>query len=347
MTGDVRIAVVGAGLIGRRHVVAIGRADGVRVAVVIDPDEAAADVAQAAGVPHLRALDDLSDGVADAVILATPNALHLHGALHCIQRGLPVLVEKPLATTGDDAARIVVAGDAAGVAVLTGHHRRHNPIVAAARAMIVDGAIGRPVSAQGLFWLAKPDSYFETAWRCAPGAGPVFLNLVHDIDLLRYFLGEVRAVQAVETRAVRGHPVEDAIVILMEFDTGVLATMNVADCIPAPWSWELTAAENPAYAATGQGCYTIGGTLGALELPALRLWRHEGGGGWHAPISATTVPCDRAADPLVVQAAHFGRVVRGTEVPLVSGRDGARTLQVAEAIKTAAARGQRVAVTPI
>lgn len=340
MSAPARIAVVGAGLIGQRHIAAIAAAEGAALAAVIDPDTAAA---APAGIPRLRAFEELPEGMADGVILATPNRLHVAGGLACIARGLPVLVEKPIADSVAEARRLVEAGEAAGVPVLTGHHRRHNPLVAAAREMLAAGAIGRPVAAHGMFWLAKPDTYFETAWRREPGGGPVFINLIHDIDLMRHLLGEVVAVQAVETSAVRGHAVEDACALLLEFESGVLATMNVADCIPAPWSWELSAAENPAYPPAGQACYVIGGTGGALELPGLRLWRHEGAGGWWSPITASVAPRGQG-DPLVRQIEQFARVIAGQEAPLVSGRDGLGTLAVIEAVKTAARSRRRTAV---
>ncbi|WEF23039.1 hypothetical protein [Paracoccus sp. S3-43] len=73
----------------------------------------------------------------------------------------------------DDAERLVAAAEAAGVALLTGHHRRHNPLMQKARELIRDGSIGTPVVANAMFWLCKPDDYFDLAWRREKGAGPV------------------------------------------------------------------------------------------------------------------------------------------------------------------------------
>ncbi len=69
---------------------------------------------------------------------------------------------------------------------------------------------------------------------------------------------------------MRGNPIEETAAILLSFANGALGTFSVSDTTAAPWSWELTARENPAYPATGQACYMIGGTEGALELPGLR-----------------------------------------------------------------------------
>jgi predicted dehydrogenase len=330
---EVRIAVVGVGLIGRRHVAAIDAADGARPAALVDPAPATRVLADDVGAPWFADLEEMPDGLTDAVILATPNALHVDGGLACIARGLPVLIEKPLAVDVAGARRLVEAAASAGVHLLVGHHRRHNPIIATAKEIIESGAIGRVVSVQGMFWLRKPDDYFEVAWRREPGAGPVLLNLIHDIDLLRYLVGEIRSVQAVASNSVRGNAVEDAAAMVFEFESGAIGAFNVSDAIPSPWSWELTAGENPAYPRTDQACYLIGGTGGSLEIPRLRVWTHEGGGGWYDPIVTTEHPAV-PADPLVRQVEHFAAVIRGECEPLVSGEEGLRTLTVIERVRT-------------
>lgn len=340
---ELSIGVAGAGLIGLRHIAAIDAVPGVRVGAIIDPAPAARDLAASRGIDWHPSPEAVKPGTLDGMILATPNALHVPGGLACVGMGLPILVEKPVATTVAEARTLVEAAEAAGVPVLTGHHRRHNPLIAKAKAMIDEGRLGRLVSVQAQFWLRKPDNYFDVEWRRQTGSGPVFINLIHDIDLLRHMVGDVVAVQAIESRATRGFGVEDTAVILLEFANGTLGTVNVSDTIPAPWSWELTAGENPAYPATDQACYLIGGTEGALDLPRLRLWRHEGRQGWWEPLSATIHPHDRA-DPLLIQIAHFADVIRGEAAPLVSGREGMKTLQVIEAVKRAAAEHRRVLI---
>ncbi|WP_118134685.1 Gfo/Idh/MocA family protein [Oceanicella sp. SM1341] len=335
------IAIVGAGLIGRRHAAAVASAQGARLAAIVDPALEAGALAASLGVPHLETLDALlaRGPRPGGIILATPNAAHVEGGLACIAAGIPVLVEKPLASDLAGARRLVEAAEAAGVPLLTGHHRRHNPLTAAAKARIEAGDIGRPVSAHVMYWICKPDHYFDTAWRRAPGAGPVYINLSHDIDLLRHLLGEVEAVQAMESAAIRGNAVEESAVILLRFASGALGTINISDTIPAPWSWEMTTGENPAYPRTDAPCYFIGGTQGSLEMPLNRLWHDEGRRDWWAPVSARMSPAPETGEPLLRQVEQFTRVVRGEEPPLVSGREGLATLAVVEAVKRAAASG--------
>jgi predicted dehydrogenase len=182
-------------------------------------------------------------------------------------------------------------------------------------------------------------------WRREAGAGPVFLNLIHDVDNLRYLCGEVDAVHACESNAVRGHAVEETCVIVLRFASGVLGTVTVSDSIVAPWSWEMTTGENPAYPRTGQSCYQIGGTHGSLTVPQLELWRNAGARSWWEPIGCERLPYE-AADPLRVQIRQFCKVIRGEEAPLVSGREGLETLRVIEAVKQSAATGGMVHLGP-
>jgi predicted dehydrogenase len=340
----VRIAVIGAGLIGARHAAAVAAAPGVSLSGIADPSAAGQAVAKAQDVPWYRSLGELIEADRpDGVILATPNQMHVEGALVCVAAGLPAIIEKPLAIDLAGAERIVTAAAAAGVALAVGHHRRHNPLIARAKEVIADGKLGQITAVQGTTWFYKPDEYFEADWRRHKGAGPVYLNLIHDIDLLRYLCGEIASVHAMESNSVRHNEVEETAVILLRFESGALGTVNVSDTVVAPWSWELTAHENAAYPATSETCYWIGGTHGSLSLPNLSLWAHEGRRSWWEPLGETRFP-HSPENPLVRQVSQFAAVIRGEEPPLVPVDEGLRNQQVIEAVKQSAARGATVAL---
>ena len=342
MTKNIRIAVAGAGLIGKRHVTALMAAQDVDLACIVDPSDEGRGFAQQQGIAWFSSLSEMFDqSSVDGVILATPNQIHAVGALECIARNCPVLIEKPICSNVADAEKLVAAANVAGVPMLTGHHRRHNGLVQKAKSIIDTGTLGTIVSVQGTCWLHKPDDYFDVEWRRKPGAGPVFLNLIHDIDLIRHFCGDVASVHALESNIVRGNEVEETAVIMLRFVGGALGTISVSDTVVAPWSWELTARENPAYPATAESCYLIGGTNGSLSLPNLTLWQNQGQRSWWNPLSGTKIPFD-LDDPLVAQALQFAAVIRGEEEPLVSGEEGLKTLRVVEAVKHSAATGETV-----
>ena len=269
--------------------------------------------------------------------------MHVANGMECIEAGLPVLIEKPIADDLVGAEALVDSAERRGVPLLVGHHRRHDPMIQRAKEEIDSGRLGQIVSVHGMFWLIKPDDYFDVVWRREKGAGPILLNLIHDVDLLRYLCGEIVAVQAAQSNRVRNYAVEETAVIILYFYSGALGTVNVSDTIQAPWSWEFTAGENPAYSHTPETCYQIGGRQASLALPQLDLWHHPSKASWWAPLERerlSFVP----QHPLGLQIANFCAVISDTAKPVVSGREGLNTLRVIDAIKRAAESGNLVSV---
>ena len=340
----VRVAVLGAGVIGRAHIQRVRAEPCAQLAAIVDPADAAQALAAEADVPWFPDVAAMLHRMRpEGAIVATPNGLHVAHGLALIEAGVPALVEKPLSDRVADATRLVEAAERAGVPLMTGHHRRHNPIVQAAKAAIDAGQLGEVIAVQGTCWFYKPPAYFEVPWRREAGAGPVFLNLIHDVDLLRHWCGDVVAVQAMESNAQRGHAVEETAVILLRFASGVLGTVTVSDTVVSPWSWEGTSGENPAYMRTEEACFQIGGTCGSLSVPFLDLWRNPGAPSWMEPIGRERLPV-MEQDPLVLQIQNLCAVVRGTAAPVMTGRDGLETLRVIAAVKEAARTGRMVSV---
>jgi predicted dehydrogenase len=342
----VRLAVAGAGLIGRRHLTEIRACPDTELVAVVDPSPAA----RAAVPPDVPLRSSLAELFAtdrpDGVVLATPTGLHAQGALECLDAGVPVLVEKPLADSVEGARRVVRRAEATGVPVLTGHHRQHSPILAAAREVVRSGRLGRIVSVTGSATFRKPDGYFEEngGWRRQPGGGPILLNLVHDVNALQSLVGNVVAVQAMSSSATRGFAVEDTAAVLFRFAGGALGSFLVSDAALTPWSWEQTSRENPAYPTfPGEDCYHLGGTHGSLSIPTLRLRTAAGEPSWWSPMVEETIEVQRR-DSLAEQVAHFARVVRGEDPPLVGARAGLAALLVTEAVRQSARTGREVAL---
>lgn len=334
------VAVLGAGLVGRRHLELLRKSGQLRA--VIDPDPRSVQLAAQAGVPHYSELEAcLEDDKPDGLINASPNPLHRETTELALRAGVPVLVEKPIAPTTQEATSMVAVSEETGVPILVGHHRRHNPLIAQAKQLIDDGVLGDIQVVHGQCWLYKPEEYFAAEWRRQPSAGPVFINLIHDVDLLRHLCGEVVDVDALQSHHGRGFEVEESAVALLRFANGALCTLSVSDNVPAPWSWELSARENPAYPATDGFSYLIGGNKGSLSLPDLNHWHYgEQAPGWWSPIQRTCYPAPQE-EPLQRQIEHFGKVIQGKETPLVSAKEGLETLRVIERIKAAASSSQR------
>lgn len=340
----VKLAVAGAGLIGQRHIERVLEEPMAQLSAIVDPSPVGRDLAARLGTTWFESLEGLvAESRPDGLIVATPNQIHVPNGLLAVAARVPVLMEKPIADNVADGRRLVEAAEAAGVPLLVGHHRRYNPMIRKAKEVVDSGRLGRIIAVHGHFWLTKPDEYFDVSWRREKGGGPVFLNLIHDVDLFRYLLGEVVSVQAQESNAMRGNAVEETAVILLRFASGALGSVTVSDCIAAPWSWELTAGESPSFPRQNAACYQIGGTLGSLSVPQLELWSYPAKRSWLEPLARERVTF-AAEDPLKAQIRHFCDVIGGQAEPIVSGREGLQTLKVIEAIKQAAGSGEPVAV---
>jgi len=344
--GRTRIAVAGAGLIGTAHMVRAQASPTCTLCAVVDPAPAAREAAERAGVPLYPTLDALFSAVkVDGVVVASPNRFHVEQTLRCIDAGVGVLVEKPVADTVAEGERLAAAVVSKAARVLVGHHRTHNPILARAKSLIDAGHLGRIVAVMGSAVFLKPDHYFEDGpWRREPGGGPILINMVHEVNTLRMLCGEIVAVQAFASNAVRGFPVEDTVAINLRFASGALGTFMLSDTAACARSWEQTSRENEAYPSYGdEDCYVIAGTRGALSVPTMRIkfYANADDASWWKPF-AVGVADVRREDPLALQMEHFGAVIRGEAAPLVSVRDGLANLRVTEAIAEAARTGRRV-----
>ncbi|WP_368507317.1 Gfo/Idh/MocA family oxidoreductase [Bradyrhizobium lupini] len=179
------------------------------------------------------------------------------------------------------------------------------------------------------------------SWRREKGAGPIFLNLIHDVDLLRYLCGDIVAVQAAQSNRLRGNAVEETAVIILRFASGALGNGQRLRYHPVALELGIYTGENPAYSHALETCYQIGGTRASLAIPQLDLWHHPSKASWWAPIERERLRFEKE-DPLGLQIANFCGVIRGTATPVVSGREGLKTLRVIDAIKRAAETGDLV-----
>lgn len=340
---QLNIAVIGAGLIGRKHIEAMKQEPLCRLVAIADPTPEAAAYAATLGIPCFGDYCAMLDRIRpDAAIVAAPNVLHAPAGIACAERGVHLLVEKPIADTVEAATRLIEAAERAGIALLVGHHRRHNAIIEKAREIVQSGKIGRVTAVSAQFMLSKAEDYFAAVHRRSPGAGPILTNAVHDIDDLRFICGEIAAVQAATSNAVRHYPVEDTAAILLRFANGALGTLTISDTAVGPWSWELTSGENPFYPRNDENCYLISGTQGALTVPKLELYRYDvEHKGWGFPLLRERIAVN-TSDPLLRQIRHFCEVIRGEVEPKITGRDAVQTLIAVQAVFEASRTGHTI-----
>ena len=340
----INISIVGTGLMGLQHIKAISKSKKANLHSIVDISKNAVNLSKKYKVPLYSNVEELLRSKnLDAVIVATPNQLHETHTTSFLKKKIPVLLEKPISNNIKSAKRIINSSKKNKTPLLIGYHRRHNSIASKVKDIVSSGKLGTIVSANILCWLYKHKEYYKETWRTSKGAGPLGINLVHDIDLICYLLGPVQFVQAFTSNRNRKYKVEDTAAVSLVFKSGALCTLNISDTIVAPWSYELTAGENPAYPITNQSAYMIGGTKGSLQFPNLKNWFYKNERSWWNKI---LVKEDKKKDDntLVNQIDHFTEVVLKKIKPKVNGNDGLASLKIFAAITKSAKIGKKVRV---
>ncbi|RJQ57492.1 MAG: gfo/Idh/MocA family oxidoreductase [Desulfobacteraceae bacterium] len=345
----VRLAVIGLGMIGKVHAQFASRLDECELAAVCDTDRSREKFSQelkTAFYTDYRVM--LEREALDGVIVALPNEAHESAGSACVERGVHLFVEKPIAPTVEAAARLIERAAKNRVQLLVGHHRRFNPLVEAARQIIRGGELGSLLGVSVLCGFYKPAEYFIAGpWRKEKGGGPVLLNLIHEIDTLRYLCGEITRVYAEVSHKGRNFPVEDTVSVSLRFENDTVASMLLTDTAPSQWAYECTTGENLFFYQTKENCCHFFGTEASLDFPGLNkvYYADPNRRGWQHPLSIRKTGVS-TANSYQRQLAHFCRVVSGEESPRTSGIDGQRTLIAIEAVLTSGQTRQPVLLEP-
>lgn len=348
MKNKIKFLLSGPGLIGKKHAELIELHEDCSLEAVVvpenSPDRSILSTINARGYSDID--DALNNESIDAAIISSPNCFHFQQAMSCLLRGIPVLVEKPITDNINSALDLVRQSEKLHVSVLVGHHRTYSPLLDVARSFLETESFGKMVCVQGSALFYKPSQYFKDGeWRTKLGGGPILINLIHEIGLLRYFCGEIKRVFAFSSNNIRKFEVEDTVAISFEFVNGVLANFLLSDTAASTKSWEMTSGENPMYPHyPNQNCYHFSGTNGSLDFPNMeaRSYAEIGEGSWSKAFKfekLKTFP----KDPLELQLNHFIDVICSGAQPKVSARDGYMNILVVQAIEQSMKSG--VAVT--
>lgn len=337
MSGPVRVAVIGCGLIARRaHLPGFAGCDEAEVAAVVSGRiETARAAAAEFGVARVLGSwqEAVTDPEIDAVDICTPNALHGPIAVAAARAGKHVLVEKPMALSLAEADAMVAAAHVAGVVLMVAHNQRFVPAFAAAKRAIDEGLIGRPFAARGVFMHAGPDETWGATsdwfWREETAGGGAMLDLgVHMIDLVRWLIGRpVRAVTAMTARVAKPTYADDNAIAVLRFEGDALASVQ------ASWS----ARPFPSREVTVHG---ETGHLVAGRSPDEPLVVYVQDGGGVRKIVPEVPVADAVGDP----CAHFARCIREGTPPLIDGAEGRASLAATLAAYESARTGRTVEI---
>ncbi|TWB07763.1 Gfo/Idh/MocA family protein [Gluconacetobacter diazotrophicus] len=331
------VLLSGPGLIGRKHADLLANSPRCALKVIVAPRTARnMTFAQERGVALVETIDAALDRFPiDAAILASPNAFHCEQALMCLDRRIPTLVEKPLATNSREALMICEASERNSTPVLVGHHRTYSGLLPVAKKFICSPSFGQPVAVHGSALFYKPDDYFNDGpWRARIGGGPILINMIHEVGILQYLYGPICSVWAQASNERRGFEVEDTVIIGFKFENGALGTFILSDIAASNQSWEMTSGENPAYPYFDDAnCYHFAGTLGSLDFPTFNVRTYSGNQtpSWWKKFDTHKLSALKT-DPFEQQLHHFEDVVLGLDVPLMPASAGLSNIRVVESI---------------
>ena len=265
MSAPLRLGVVGVGHLGRHHARLLSTMSGVRLVGVVDDNAARAEEIAAAadtvGHTDWRALD----GQVDAVTVAVPTESHLEVAMAFIERGVHVLVEKPLARTVEEADRLVAAAASRAVTLAVGHTERFNPAVVAAR-QLLHGPRFIEAHRLGTF----PDRSLDI--------DVVFDLMIHDLDVVLSIVGEPTvSVEAVGVPVLT--PRVDIANVRLRFAGGCIANLTASrisrDRIRKIRFFQPQAYLSVDYAAQEIEHWTLGAAAGGSGRPSIQGGKTE------------------------------------------------------------------------
>jgi len=326
----VRTGIIGAGIWGTNHALALTTHPGATVAIVCDRDESRArSLGERFGCEWTTSLDVVANSDVEAVTIATPDHLHREPALTMLRAGKHVLVEKPLATTVADGRVMVDAAERAGLKLMVDFHARWHPLFMNAKGYVERGELGKPVMAYARL---SDTIYVPTEMLTWSGqSGPEWFLFPHTMDIVRWLFGcDPVEVYAKGRRGVldrKGIDCWDAIQTMIEFEGQAFCTFETSWIVPTSYS---NVVDNR---------LSLYGETGGLEIknePSLWAFTDR----FHTPFSSTSVTrYGKVWGYQYESIRYFIDCVADDVMPEANGRDGLMvTAMIAATLRSLAER---------
>ncbi len=311
----IRIVVIGLGIMGRQHVRVLRELPQFELVGVHDPDPQVTDLVlyDLPDVTLFRCIEDVVRMDITAAVVASPTAMHAEQTEFLVSQGIHVLVEKPVAGQLSEALRLEKIAEEVHTCILVGHIERFNPAVGGLKSFLNRGELGdiMSISARRV-GVARP---------ARPTTNVVFDLAIHDIDVVRFVMGQEVSVVGAIGGFLPGNVQEDYAHLLLECGPTTAA-------IEANW---ITPRKSRRLSITG--------TAGLVELDYIRqeVRSYRGktefigdSGDLYRCIAATAepsvVPVDRA-EPLRLELEHFHACIVGAENPIITMEEAVSALR--------------------
>ncbi len=321
----IKLALVGCGNIAKKHLAAIEQfPNDLELAAVCDKTQENLDAfMQNRQLEGFVEYDDLLTAkIADAVILCSPSGLHAKQAIQAAENGYHVICEKPMATRWPDALEMLRVCEKNEKHLFVSKQNRFNPTIQCLKKAIDDNRFGKLYHVNCNVYWTRPQAYYDQSpWRGTWDfdGGALMNQASHYVDLLYYLFGPVKKIQAMGATLARDIEAEDTIVLNLQWANGALGSMNVT-MLTYPKNFE--------------GSMTIIGEKGTVKLGGLAVneishWefadkREEDSNIEH--VSQQTTAAYGFGHPRLYQ--NIINVFRGTEDPLIDGREGLKSMEL-------------------
>lgn len=319
-----RILIVGLGSIGLRHLANLRVIEPAAHVTICDPRLKAQDAAEASSLADciVYRLEDAFDAKPEAALITCPASLHIETGLALARQGVHLFIEKPLSNTLNGVDELSNFCRQHSLILMVGYNFRFYQPLLSVRQALREGKIGRVLAVRAEVGQFLPDwrpgrDYRQTVSARDHLGGGAVLELSHEIDYVRWLVGEVKTVSAQVARVSDLEiDVEDTAEIILQFHNGAIGSIHL-DMIQQPAT---------------RTCRIVG-TKGTIEWDgftnSVRVIeaRERGWSYLHPPGNLSH------QDMYLAEMSHFLECVRGNGPPLVNGGDGKRVLEIALAVK--------------
>ena len=309
----VNFLLVGTGGIAQSYASAFEQHPEATLAAVADVrPEAAQALAARFDCPAFGGLSDALDGgpAVDAVIFCTPPNTHEELTLAALRRGKHVLCEKPFTLTTDSARRMAAEAERSGLLLTMASKFRYVTDIVKAKSLIESGVIGEVVLFENAF-TGRVD--MTRRWNSDPtvsGGGVLIDNGTHSVDIMRFFLGPLTEVHAVEGRRVQGLAVDETARVFVRSSAGVMGTVDLSWSLNKELDWFVT----------------LYGSTGTIQVGWKQSRYKQQGGDW--VVFGTGYDKVQAFRD---QVTNFARAIRGAEPLRITAEDAVASVNVIEA----------------
>lgn len=325
-----RFFVIGCGSIGQRHIRNLLALDVHDIVAFDVRDDRRSEVQSQYGVLVTADLERALDTRPDVAVVATPTSLHVPLALEAARNGAHLFVEKPLSDRADGIEELLAAVQARKLVTLVGCNFRFHPGLQLVKHLIEDGTIGRVLSSRAQFGQYLPDWHPREDYRQRYSAhresgGGVILDQVHELDYLRWLLGEVSEVFCFAGKLSDLEiSTEDTASILLRFNGGALGEVHL-DYIQRAYDRSLQLIGDE-----GTIWWSYQDKLVRWYTASDRMWRSAA---W---------PAYEPNDMYVAEMRHLLGCLAGRETPALDLMGGWRVLEIALAARASAERGELI-----